>query len=306
MSLPTLLDIAKLNGNDAVVGLIEEAQKAHPEITLGFARTISGLNYRTLVRTALPTVAFRSFNEGTAVSKSAFENRLVECYLMNPQFEADKAVASVFEDGPEAYLAIEAAGIMEAAMQRLATVFFYGTHATFGDAKGFPGLLAAVDSGMVVDAGGTTDDVASSCWLVRFGPQHVAWVWGNDGQLEMSEVSEVRLTDGSSNPYMAYHQEILARPGLQVGSTQSVARIKKLTTDSGKGLTDALIYDALSLFPAGTAPDVILCSRRSLKQLRSSRTATNATGAPAPIPTEVEGIPIHVTDAIINTEKLAT
>jgi len=41
-----------------------------------------------------------------------------------------------------------------------------------------------------------------------------------------------------------------------------------------------------------------------LKQLRDSRTATNVTGAPAPRPTEVEGIPIIVTDAIVNTEAV--
>jgi hypothetical protein len=45
-------------------------------------------------------------------------------------------------------------------------------------------------------------------------------------------------------------------------------------------------------------------SRRSLFQLQSSRTATNATGAPAPIPVESHNIPIAVTDSIVDTEKL--
>ena len=46
MAQPTLLDIAKANGSDAVAGLIDEAAKAHPELTMGGARTIAGSRVR--------------------------------------------------------------------------------------------------------------------------------------------------------------------------------------------------------------------------------------------------------------------
>lgn len=305
MANPTLLDIVRLNGSDAAVGLIEEASRAVPEVTLGAARTIKGLNYKTLVRTAVPTVGFRQANQGTAVAASTFEQRLVECYLLNPQFEVDQAVADAYEDGWQSYLALEAGGIMEGSMQALGKAFFYGPDATFGKSNAFPGLLQAYDStNMVVDAAGTTATTGSSAWLVKFGPQHVQWILGQGGSVNLSDVTKVRLTDGSSNPYTAYRQELYLRPGLQVGSLYSVCRIKKLTEDSGKGLTDDLIYSALSKFPSGIRPDVIYLSRRSLYQLRDSRTATNATGAPAPIPTEVAGIPLADTDSISNVETL--
>jgi hypothetical protein len=301
----TLLDIAKANGCDAVVGLIEEATKVHPEITLLPARTIKGLNYKTLVRTAVPSVTFRNANEGVAATKSTFENRLVETYTLNPQWEADKAVADRYEDGAAAYLAMEGVGHMEGAMQQLAKVFFYGTNATFGDAKGFPGLLEMYDAtNMVVDAAGTSDNTCSSVWAVRFGPQNVQWVWGQDGSLDLSEVSTVRLLDGSLNPYTGYRQELLAYPGLQVGSLYSVARIKKITAETNKTLTDAMLANLLEKFPAGITPDVFFMSRRSRGQLRGNRTATNATGTPAPLPEEAFGIPIAVTDALSNIETL--
>jgi len=60
----------------------------------------------------------------------------------------------------------------------------------------------------------------------------------------------------------------------------------------------------LALFPVGYKPDVFLASRRSIEQLRASRTATNATGAEAPTPTMFEGIPIEATDSLVNTEAL--
>jgi len=311
MSMPTLLDVVRRNGTDDAVGLIEEASKATPEVALGGARSITGLNYRARVRTAVPTVNFRSSGEGTAVDHSTYEQRLFECYLLNPQFEVDKADADAAEDGAGAYLAEEALGIMEGAFQALGTAFFYGQNATVGKgAKSFPGLLDQYDAdNMTVDAGGTTDDVASSVWFVRWHPQGTRWLLGLGGKAEVTDPEAVRLIDTNSNPYTGYRQELYLRPGLQVGHLKSVARIKKLTTDNGKGLTDALIDSAMALFPAGKPPTVAYMSTRSRKQWKNSRTATTPTGAPAPWPDIIDGpegpIPVKVTDSILNTEKLA-
>lgn len=304
MAVTTLLDIAKANGSDAAVGLIEEVLNAFPEVQLGAARTIKGLNFKTLVRTALPTASFRSANEGTTPTKSTLENRLVECFILNPRWECDKAVADAYEDGASSYIAMEADGQLRASMITLGSQFYYGA-GTGGDAKGHPGLINGYDStNMVVDAGGTTASTGSSVWAVKFGPQAVQWVYGNDGQLAVSDVTEQRVLDANSAPYTAYCQELLARPGLQVASKYAAARIKKLTADSGKGLTDARISDLLSKFPVGHKPDFLFMSRRSLMQLQSSRTATTPTGAPAPIPQDSFGVPIVPTDSILDTESL--
>jgi hypothetical protein len=304
MAVTTLLDIAKANGSDAAVGLVEEVLNAFPEVRLGAARTIKGLNFKTLVRTALPTAGFRNANEGVSPGKSTLENRLVECFILNPRWECDKAVADSYEDGASAYIAMEADGQVRASMITLGGQFYYGS-GSGGDAKGHPGLIQAYDAtGMVVDAGGTTASTGSSVWAVRFGPQAVQWVYGNNGQLAVSDVAEQRVLDSNNAPYTAYCQELLARPGLQVASKYAVGRIKKLTADSGKGLTDALIAQLLSKFPVGHKPDYLLMSRRSLMQLQASRTATNATGAPAPFPTEAFGVPIVPTDSILDTEAL--
>lgn len=304
MAVPTLLDIAKANGSDAAVGLVEEVLNAFPEVQLGAARTIKGLNFKTLVRTALPTAGFRNANEGSTPSKSTLENRLVECFILNPRWECDKAIADAYEDGASAYIALEADGQVRASMITLGSQFYYGA-GTGGDAKGHPGLIQAYDAtNMVVDAGGTTASTGSSVWAVKWGPQAVQWVYGNNGQLAVSEVSEQRVLDANSAPYTAYCQELLARPGLQVASKYAIGRIKKLTADSGKGLTDALVSSLLSKFPVGHKPDYLFMSRRSLQQLQASRTATNATGAPAPFPTEAFGVPIVPTDSILDTESL--
>lgn len=309
--MPTLLDIAKMNGSDAEVGIIEETIAAFPEISgggvpnVGDGRTINGIQYKTLVRTGLPTVNFRGANEGVVPGASQYENRLVECFILNPRFAVDKAVAMAHEDGWQAYMAIEASGQLMGSWVTATKQFYYG--ANLADGKGYPGLLDMYDAvNMVVDAGGTTDDQASSVWLVKWGPQYVRWVFGRDSALRLDEeVREETKTDGNGGEYTALVQEGISWMGVQCVNKHAVCRIKKLTKDNGKGLTDDLIYEALAKFPTGIRPDCIFMSRRSLHQLRNSRTATNATGAPAPIPTEVEGIPILATDAIRDDEKLA-
>ena len=76
MANPTLLDIAKLNGNRKEVGLIESVLDAAPEMEILPARTVSGTSYMTVDRHSLPTTGFTKANEGIAPSKSDFKTRL--------------------------------------------------------------------------------------------------------------------------------------------------------------------------------------------------------------------------------------
>ena len=316
-SYTTLLDIAKANGSDATTGLIDETINAHPEIKVGSARTIKGQSYKTLVRTSLPTTSFRNANQGSATVKSTYENRLVETFILNPRWVCDKAIADRYEDGPEAYIGMEANALIAGSMVRLASQFYYGQSSlaavtganglALGDSAGFPGLMAAYDStNMVVNAGGTSAGTGSSVWAVKFGPDMVQCVYGENGTLDISPLWTFPYTDpnDSTKQFTAYIQELLAYPGLQIGNLRTIGRIYNLTADAGCTLTDAKLFSLLALFPVGYRPDAVFMSRRSLNQLRQSRTAVNVTGAPAPIPTEVEGIPIFPTDAISNVETL--
>lgn len=315
----TILDIAKRNGSDMIVGLIDETTKAVPEVSgihpesgivipgVGDSRTIQGTSYKTLIRTGLPTVGFRDGNQGAASGKSRYENRLVETFIMNPRWDVDKAIADKSEDGWQILMADEAAGQIAAGIQQLGRQFYYGRNtaaALGGHAKGFAGLIDVVDANYVVDAGGTTADTGTSVWAVKFGPKAVQWIYGANGSMDPTEVSQRDVRDADGNPYTAYFQELFLYPGLQVTSPRFIARIKKLTEDSGKGLTDARLSALLEKFPVGVRPDAIFMTKRSRRQLRDSRTATNDTGKEAPLPSDYEGIPIVVTESISITEPL--
>lgn len=310
----TLLDIAKLNGSDTTVGLIEEVITSAPELQIIPARTIRGTSYKTVLRTAYPSVGFRAANASTTAGASAFQNKLVECFILSSLVTCDKAVASAYEDGVAAWQAMEAAGVMRQALIEIGQQIFYGTNTTFGgSADGHPGFLGTYDStNMVVDAGGTTDNVASSVWLAALGPQDVQLVFGNNSAMQLSPFTEQVISGIPS-----FVADLTAWVGLQQVNPYSICRIKKLTTDSGKGLTDLLIAEAISKFPVGKQPNAIFMNRRSLMQLHKSRTVTlfggPGTSKPAgsvelvaPLPTSAFNIPIVVTDNILSTETLAS
>jgi len=299
MAVPTLLDMAVMNGNDAVVGLVEEVIVAVPELAVIPMRSIRGQQYPSLVRTALPVVSFRHANEGNTETKSVYEQRLVETFILNPTWKCDKAVADIYEDGAEAYIALEGSAMMNAANLALCSQMYYG-----GDAKGFQGLASFVESSMVIDATGNSANAAASVWAVKFGLQHVSMVIGGGGKFDLSDVRIGDAYDSNNKRYTAYIQELLSWMGLQVLNKYSVGRIKNLTTQSGKGLTDSLLSQLLEVFPAGHKPDAFIMNRRSRGQLQRSRTATNATGAEAPLPSSFEGIPFIISESLVNTEAI--
>jgi hypothetical protein len=301
MAQLTLLDIAKRNGADSIVGLIEANANAYPELTRFPARTIRGTSYRTLKRLDYPTAAFRAANEGSAAGVSTYQNDLVECFILDQQLRMDQAVADAAEDGAAAVLANEAEGGMMGVARTIAKQIYYGTT---NDAKGFAGLFALTDSDYVKSAGDTGAN--SSVYAVRFGNQDLTLVGGNNNGLTMAPDWRVQsVLDGSSNPYDAYINAIKGWIGLQFVNPTSVGRIKLLGTNTSKTMSDALAYDLLGQMPANWRPDLWIMNRRSQTQLRKSRTATTTqlAGVTAPMPTEIDGVPIMVTDAITNAES---
>ena len=304
MTRPSMLDVATFNGVDASA-LIEEVLTEFPELSMIGWNTFAGQQYPTIVRTADPTAAFRDVNNGPTPTKSTFEPRLVEAFLLNPRWECDKALADIHPKGAPYYIGLEASAILRAAFRTIASQVYYGT-GTGGDAKGFPGLLAAYDTtNMEVDATGTTDTTCSSVWMIKRGEQDVEMQLGANGVLEVPEVRIGDIVGQNSASLTGYIQDMTSWVGMRVANKWSVGRIKKLTAESGKGLTDTLLSQLLEKFPAGHMPDLILMSRRSRGQLQRSRTTYSPTGNPAPLPSEYEGIPIQITEAILNTEALA-
>lgn len=305
---PTVSDLVADALNLAPFEVSQVKNQAPVLMNLPAVMSSDGDYHRYAVYTTAPTVAFRSENAGRVLSHSADSITDVALKILDWSFGVDKAVADRWrQGGASAYIAREGLRHLGAAMFKFEQQFFDGTGA---DAAGFNGLansshLNAVADEMVISAGGTTADVQASCYLLRVNPAECAAVFKGDS-FQLGETVVTHLPDNSNpeNVFPAYYTPCTSWFAAQTGSMYSAARICNIEDAAGKKLTDDLIYEALSKFPAGMAPNLIVCNQASLEMLRAARTATNATGAPAPMPTEVTGIPVVTTDALTSTEAI--
>jgi hypothetical protein len=248
-----------------------------------------------------PGVGFRLVNEGITNSAGTFEIVEIACALLDGSFTRDKALALGFRKGAIAYMDGEAMDSMaEAFAQAERAIFRANLNKQF---TGLPGNVyfdqITADS-QVVNAGGAG---GRSVWLLRTAANGISVVAGNEGRIDMAtEDATVVARDARDREYTGLHRSIMGWFCLQVGRKYDAARIANLDGTTGHTLTDQLIATAFAKFPANEGPNLIAMSRTSLLELQVSRTATNPTGAPAPFPTEVFGVPIVPTDSIPEDE----
>lgn len=295
----TLLDIAMRNGSDQVVGLIEEALRVVPEFRVLAGRTIRGTSYNATVRTSRPVAGFRRANAGVAATSSTYAKRLVQCFILDAQMRVDKAVADAHEFGRNSLLTDEAAGAFQGALEAWANQFYYGLNSETDE--GFDGLHTLIDvDAMGVNAAGDTANACTSAYLIWNHVQGVYPVWGQDGEIRMNDEWMVQqVPDDDGQLFTAYTNGTTAWSGLQ-WHKEAASRIANVDFDHE--LTDAMIAEAISLHPVGKKPTAIFMNRRAHRLLQTSR-ATPEVVWPAP-PTESNEVPIHVTEAITDTEAV--
>jgi hypothetical protein len=265
-----------------------------------------GITHKYNVYTTAPTVGYRTEGVGRNMSESGDTVTTLTLKILDFTWMIDVASAQGWGRGAGDLIAREGARHLQAALFKFEKQILNGTTGV-GDANGTVGFRnwsytdAIADTAMVTNAAGTTAATGSSVWLVRLGQDDVATVTTDDFNIGNTIEQLYTVADAS---YPVYATPACLWTGLQIGGAYSLGRICNLTADSGKGLTDALLYTAFNKFPAGAGPTHLVMSRRSRGQLQASRTATTTTGAPAPLPQEWEGIPIIVTDAQSDTEVI--
>ena len=203
-------------------------------------------------------------------------------------------------------MASTARTVLEGVMKHIGVQTWYGGTAQSGaDTKAFAGLLAQSNTASthVVDADGST--ALTSVFMVRLGDTYCDHVYGNGTTLNMGEWMEETVESSAGKKLRALVTYLSGRLTARLSNKNALVRIKKIGTDSTKKLTDLLLFSAYEKFlTLGQEPNAIYMTPRSLEQLRASRTATNPTGAPAPIPTDWNGIPIYLTNSISHAETV--
>lgn len=300
-SLITLSDLVSINGAGVSDIEVKDIIDGAPVLAaMAAAEASDGTIHKYLKETGAPVVGFRDPDEGRDHSKSTDELVTINLKVLDASFHVIKVLADIYKKGAEAMIAREAARHLRAAFALAEKQIFNGL-----DAKGFSSLISSLSylgHPMVYNAGGST--AVTSVWMIRSTPDEAGTtvIAGQNGNIVIDETFVQFIEVGSpAKKLAAYMTPIEGWLGLQIGSAYSVGRLANVDNGSYK-LTDDLLSELFALFPEDAPPTMICMNKRSRKQLQQSRTATSPSGAPAPWPTEWEGIPILSTASILNTE----
>lgn len=294
----TLLDVARRNAGDDVVGLVEEILTVAPEFRTLPVKPRSGISYPITRRIGRATGGFRNVNEGIAADKSKYETVLVPMFFFDAQLRVDEAIVKADGGKLGDILAGESAGQLQEAYVTLGDQVYRGTTAS---KKGFAGFREQLDSSLYVDATGT-GGTTHTAWAVFEGDQGVHCPIGNDGAFGIGQWMRQQVTDANSNPYMAWVNNLSFYVGLALGSRYAIGCVKNIT--EAKPLTDSLGTQLFAKFKVGRKPTRWFMSRDVVYWLQKSRSAigqvaTDANGSAfSPPPTSLAGVPIVETDSI--------
>jgi len=207
---------------------------------------LNGLGVRSVVYTAASNAAgsFRKINAGVRAITEVSEEREFKCFTAEPHIHEDCAIADRYENGPIAWMEAKSARILKLEMLAWVKQLYYGPG---NNGDGFPGLIQTYDrTRMEINVGGTTNNTASSVWLIRAAaPGSLAddgarWRYGNNGAMSFKPVQTLPMPDPADKTgqkmLFKYVTGFTGYPGFQVQSLMTVVRIKGLTMEDGKGL----------------------------------------------------------------------
>jgi HK97 family phage prohead protease len=287
--------------------IVEEVVAMYPEIAVFPVDTISGDTVTLSIQTGNPSVGYRNANEGTSAKKGTFASRIFQTSIIEQFINVDiQGVLNASKD-PARVLTAEARSVTKAVLSHIAFQQWYaGTVQANVDSKAAPGFLAQSNSASthVVDATGST--AKSSVWIMELLQGECDHVYGNDNTLLFGEDwTEETVDDANGNSLRCLQNWISGRVAPRLANKNRAIRIKNIGTDSGKGLTDALLAKAFrQARELGMNPNAIFATPRSIEQLQVSRTTYSPIGAPAPMPEEYQGVPIYQTINLSNAETV--
>jgi len=307
----TILDLVTRQYSDILTGLVEDVTIFAPEFTEIPVTTRTGITYRVLSRTKIPTPSFRIANAGVAPVRSVYRSQIKEMFFLDAPIVLDEMVRKGDDGTAGDLLSQEAQGVLQGALIYIGSQVYYGTS---NDGNGFHGLRGQLSD--IVGAGGTTN--STSAYAVWTNPHGVCFDVGRDGEISLPPFQRYPIPDpnNSGSYYWGWASNLSMYIGLAVKSNYSVWAITGLTDTwssaaSNQYFTDSIAAKLVEKIPLARRTGLKwFINRSAWRYLQSSRSSLGyqpagaVNGAPAwsPAPRECEGYPIVVTDSITNTE----
>lgn len=334
----TQLDWAKrLDPNGSTSAVAEILSKSSPMVRdMLWKEGNLPTGHRAAIRTGLPSATWRRFNQGVPRAKSTSAQIDFGMGMLEIYSEVDKSLADL-NGNTAPFRLSEAKAFIEGMTQQMEDQVLYGTvsnpAAFMGIAPQLSTMVAANANSAVnvIDGGGSSTD-NTSIYLVGWGGETVFGIFpkGSKAGLQHQDLGEQTLLDqtDSTRQFQGYRDHYKWDAGLVVKDWRFIARAANIDVSDLAGSSPAnvarlftrLIYKLPSL--AGSMVDeggetgetfsgvkpIFYANRAVLtwasiqaqeKTNMGFTTTKSAQGGPV---TEFWGIPIHLSDHILNTE----
>lgn len=231
----TLADWAKRVDPTGKVPVVAELLSQTNEILLDaiFMEGNLPTGHRSVIRTGLPVVYWRSINAGIPTSKSTTAQADDSCGMLEAYSEVDKDLA-LLNGNTADFRMSEDSAFIEAMNQTQAQTLFYGNPAAdpkqyLGLATRFGAISGAANAQNILDAGGVGSNNAS-IYLVVWGDQTVFCPFpkGSTAGLVHSDHGEQTVFDSANGRYQALRTHYQWKNGLVVKDWRYVVRIANI------------------------------------------------------------------------------
>lgn len=319
--LVTLYDMAARLGakGDLAGQKVVEMQSQTNDIwrALPIKEANNGTSERTVVRAALPDVAWRIINKGVKPTKSASTQVSFSCGRVEALADVDEMLMDA-NKGSNAWRASENFAHQEAMSQKMSETIFYGDEKI--NPAGFSGLGAyyyskkdqdKVYADQIIDAGGTGDNL-TSLWIVTMGYDTVYGIHpeGVPAGYKYEDKGKVELRDKDGGIFYGYRSKYDWNMGLAVRDPRYVVRLANIdpTKFDDTEFARKMIQAYSQIHNVDHGPTYIICNRKVqtyLSILASEKNNVNLrfdewAGKKV---THFWTSPILVNDAILNTES---
>lgn len=316
----TLADIAKRTDPqgkiDAIVELLSQTNEVLEDMPFVEGNLPTG--HKTIIRTGLPTAAWRLLNYGVPQSKSQTQAVTDTCGMLEAYAEVDKVLADLNGNAASFRLSEDRA-FLEAMNQEMAATLFYGD--TAKNPERFLGLsvrystldkVKSATAENIVDAGGTTANKLSSVWLVCWGDQtaHGIYPKGSKAGFTHEDKGQVTLFDPGNNKYEGYRTHYKWDIGLTLRDWRYVVRVANidLASITDDKLIECMVSAVEALPNQKLGKPVFYMNRQVRTRLRNAlRRSANVhlalTEAAGKQVLSFDEIPVKRCDSLANTEN---
>jgi hypothetical protein len=327
-----LIDLFRAEGDAATAEVVEVLNKVSPVVRNGFTvEANKGTSHIHSIRTGLPAVTWGRLYQGIPQSKSGRTSVTDTTGFVEGLSTVDTRLLEIAKN-PAALRDQEGRSFLESLSQEVESGFFY--HDVTTTPEKFKGMAARYNAtggggagNQIVKAGGAGSD-NTSVWFITWGENatHLIHPQGTKAGIDRQDKGEQRVTDADGNAYYVKEELFRWHLGLAVRDWRYNVRVANLdVSDLIAGTVDVLKWmrrayhriqgrirntDMRGENAGAEGRTVIYMNRTVYEALDAATNSASLYPALQLRRMELEGeevetyrgIPIRVTDALLNTE----